>query len=87
MQSLHAHGGTNPEQRPSIEQTVSRDAGGGCTRIDQKYSIGLQNANVSYLTTTGPHDFKMESVETRTHYHKLFKIHFNIIMPRSDYCH
>lgn len=84
MQSLHAHGGTNSEQRPSIEQTLSRDAVSGY--IDQKYSIVVQNANV-YIPTTGPQDFNMESVETGTHYHKLFKTHFNIIMQCLNYCH
>jgi len=84
MQSLHANSGTNPKQRPSIEQTLSRDAVGGY--VDQKYSIVVQNANV-YLTTNGTQDFNMESVETGTHYHKLFKIHFNIIMLCLDYCH
>jgi len=66
MQSLHAHGGPNPEQRPSIEQTLSRDAVGGY--VDQKYSIVVQNANV-YLTTKGTQDFNMQSVETGNHYH------------------
>jgi hypothetical protein len=83
MQSLHVHGGTNQKQRPSIEQTLSRDAVGGY--IDQKCSIIVQNTNVYYLTITGSQDFNMESAETGTHYHKSFKIHFNIIMPCLDY--
>jgi hypothetical protein len=69
MQSLHEHGGTNPEQRPSIEQTLSRDAIGGY--IDQKYPIVVQNAIVSYITKTGPQDFiwnQLKSVRTIPYY-------------------
>ena len=69
MQSLYAHGGTNPEQPPSIEQTFSRDAVGGY--INHKYSIFVKMRMFLILrqpvlrTSTWN---RLKPVPTSTHY-------------------